>query len=87
VLGKPDNSQTCITCHGDHNVARPATRGTELCASCHEAEVKQFAASAAVELAQASGVVPPASAPEPANSANVEAVDVPVALTDKQCVN
>lgn len=45
VLGKPDNSQTCITCHGDHNVARPATRGTELCTTCHEAEVKQFTAS------------------------------------------
>jgi len=45
MLGKPDSSQTCITCHGDHNVVKPSTRGTELCASCHEAEVKQFAAS------------------------------------------
>jgi len=45
MLGKPDSPQTCITCHGDHNVAKPSARGTQLCASCHEAEVKQFAAS------------------------------------------
>jgi hypothetical protein len=57
-------------------------------APAHEVrEEETEPASAAVELAQASGVVPPASAPEPANSANVEAVDVPVALTDKQRVN
>jgi hypothetical protein len=57
-------------------------------APAHEVrEEETEPASAAVEPAQASGVVPPASAPEPANSANVEAVDVPVALTDKQRVN
>jgi formate dehydrogenase gamma subunit len=45
LLGKPESSQTCITCHGDHNVVQPSARGTQLCASCHEAEVKEFAAS------------------------------------------
>ena len=45
ALGKPESSATCISCHGDHNVARPSERGTQLCATCHESEVKQFAAS------------------------------------------
>ncbi len=45
ALGKPESSATCISCHGDHNVVRPRDRGTQLCAKCHESEVKQFAAS------------------------------------------
>jgi len=45
ALGKPESSETCITCHGDHNVGKPAARGMQLCAACHETEVKQFAAS------------------------------------------
>ena len=45
ALGKPESSETCISCHGAHNVAKPAARGMALCASCHESEVKQFAAS------------------------------------------
>ena len=45
MLGNPGSSQTCITCHGGHNVVQPSARGTQFCASCHEAEVKEFAAS------------------------------------------
>jgi len=45
ALGKADSSATCITCHGGHNVAKPSTRGSALCASCHETEVKEFAVS------------------------------------------
>jgi formate dehydrogenase gamma subunit len=45
ALGKPDDSQTCMSCHGNHNVAKPAMRGAELCATCHAVEVKQFAES------------------------------------------
>jgi len=45
MLGQPNSSQTCLTCHGDHNVTRPSTRGAQLCASCHAAEVKEFSAS------------------------------------------
>jgi formate dehydrogenase gamma subunit len=42
---KPESSATCVTCHGEHNVVKPAARGIQLCAACHEAETKQFAAS------------------------------------------
>jgi cytochrome b subunit of formate dehydrogenase len=45
ALGNPDSSETCISCHGEHNVVKPSTRGSQFCVSCHEAEVKQFAAS------------------------------------------
>jgi len=45
ALGKPDSSETCVTCHGQHDVVKPATRGAQFCATCHEAEAKQFAAS------------------------------------------
>jgi len=45
TLSKPGSFAGCVTCHGDHNVAKPSTRGAALCASCHESEVKQFAAS------------------------------------------
>jgi formate dehydrogenase gamma subunit len=45
VLGRPNSSESCIACHGDHNVVKPSTRGARLCAPCHEAEAKQFAAS------------------------------------------
>jgi formate dehydrogenase gamma subunit len=45
MLGNPESSQTCITCHGGHNVMQPSARGTQFCASCHAAEVKEFAAS------------------------------------------
>jgi formate dehydrogenase gamma subunit len=44
-LGKPESSETCITCHGDHSVLRPSALGKQFCAVCHEAEVKEFAAS------------------------------------------
>src|SRR3990172_4922644 len=44
-LGKAVSSKTCIACHGDHGVVKPSSRGVQLCASCHETEVKQFRAS------------------------------------------
>jgi formate dehydrogenase gamma subunit len=45
MLGDPKDSSTCITCHGVHDVAKPAALGTELCATCHADEVKQYRAS------------------------------------------
>lgn len=45
MLGKPDSSQTCITCHGGHNATQPSTRRAQLCASCHVVEVREFSAS------------------------------------------
>lgn len=46
ALGKPDSSETCMSCHGNaHEVAPPAARGANLCASCHAGEVKEFATS------------------------------------------
>jgi len=45
ALGNPESSQTCISCHGAHDVTKPQQRGPQLCATCHESEVKQFAAS------------------------------------------
>jgi formate dehydrogenase gamma subunit len=45
VLGRPESSEACISCHGAHDVATPQQRGTQLCATCHESEVTQFAAS------------------------------------------
>ncbi len=45
VLGAAESSASCISCHGGHNVAKPQQRGTQLCATCHATEVKQFAAS------------------------------------------
>lgn len=44
-------------------------------------------ASAAVELTEARGLAPSASALEPGNGENVEAVDGSAAATNKQCIN
>jgi formate dehydrogenase gamma subunit len=44
ALGNPNDSQTCITCHGTGNVAKEVS-GTQFCATCHTAEVRQYAAS------------------------------------------
>lgn len=44
-LGKPQTSEACVACHGDHNVLKPKVRGTQLCLSCHETEVREFSAS------------------------------------------
>jgi formate dehydrogenase gamma subunit len=46
ALGKPDSSETCMACHGNaHEVRKPSAHDAALCATCHEAEVKQFSAS------------------------------------------
>jgi len=44
ALGDPKDSSACLTCHGDHNVVKPSTRGSQFCFTCHETEVKEFAA-------------------------------------------
>lgn len=44
ALGDPNDTQTCITCHGTGNVAREVS-GTQFCATCHSEEVRQYAAS------------------------------------------
>ncbi len=45
ALGKPNDSSTCISCHGDHDVMDPAKRGTALCLTCHSEQVREFALS------------------------------------------
>src|SRR5208283_4867350 len=42
MLGDPKDSSTCITCHGTHDVVKPATRGPQFCATCHATEVGQY---------------------------------------------
>jgi formate dehydrogenase gamma subunit len=42
VLGAPQDSSTCISCHGAHDVVKPATRGPQFCAACHATEVRQY---------------------------------------------
>ena len=42
MLGDPKDSSTCITCHGTHDVAKPAGRGAQFCATCHATEVSQY---------------------------------------------
>lgn len=44
VLGNPNDSQTCITCHGTTNVSK-AVAGPQFCATCHASEVGQYRAS------------------------------------------
>lgn len=44
VLGDPNDSQTCITCHGTGNVGK-SLAGTQLCATCHSGEVQQYGTS------------------------------------------
>lgn len=45
ALGDPKGSDSCIGCHGGHNVTKPNVRGGQFCATCHKAEVQQFALS------------------------------------------
>ena len=45
MLGDPNDSQTCISCHGAHDVARPSKLGAQLCATCHSAEASQYSKS------------------------------------------
>jgi formate dehydrogenase gamma subunit len=45
MLGDPQDSSTCITCHGTHEVVEPAARGAEFCATCHTTEVNEYKAS------------------------------------------
>ena len=45
ALGDPRDSSSCITCHGTHDVVKPAARGAEFCATCHATEVSQYKAS------------------------------------------
>jgi len=45
ALGNSQDSSSCITCHGTHDVAKPAARGVEFCATCHATEVSQYNAS------------------------------------------
>jgi formate dehydrogenase gamma subunit len=42
MLGDPKDSSTCISCHGMHDVVKPATRGPQFCATCHTTEVAQY---------------------------------------------
>jgi formate dehydrogenase gamma subunit len=42
MLGDPKDSSTCIACHGTHDVADPAKRGVQFCATCHTPEVSQY---------------------------------------------
>jgi formate dehydrogenase gamma subunit len=44
ALGNPNDSQTCITCHGTTNVSK-AVAGPQFCATCHATEVEQYRAS------------------------------------------
>ena len=44
ALGNPNDSQTCIACHGTGNVAK-AVAGAQFCATCHATEVEQYRAS------------------------------------------
>ena len=45
ALGDPKDSATCISCHGTHDVVKPATRGVQFCATCHGDEVNQYNSS------------------------------------------
>lgn len=45
MLGDPKDSSTCIACHGTHDVADPAARGPQFCATCHATEVSQYNSS------------------------------------------
>jgi formate dehydrogenase gamma subunit len=45
MLGDPKNTETCMACHGSHNVVKPASRGAQFCATCHATEVKQYSLS------------------------------------------
>jgi formate dehydrogenase gamma subunit len=42
MLGDPDDPQTCIECHGAHDVVKPSTVGVKFCAPCHSTEVEQY---------------------------------------------
>jgi formate dehydrogenase gamma subunit len=42
MLGDPKDSSTCISCHGTHDVVKPATRGVQFCATCHATEVSEY---------------------------------------------
>ena len=45
ALGDPNDAQTCVACHGAHDVKDPSTLGVRLCATCHSTEVKRYDAS------------------------------------------
>jgi formate dehydrogenase gamma subunit len=42
MLGDPNDPQTCIACHGAHDVAKTPTLGSQFCAPCHSTEVSQY---------------------------------------------
>ena len=42
MLGEPNDPQTCIACHGAHDVAKPSKLSAQLCAACHSTEVSQY---------------------------------------------
>ena len=42
MLGDPNDPQTCIACHGAHDVVKPSTLGVKFCANCHSTEVSQY---------------------------------------------
>jgi len=42
ALGNPESSETCISCHGAHDVTKPAKLGVQICATCHSNEVSQY---------------------------------------------
>jgi formate dehydrogenase gamma subunit len=42
MLGDPNDPQTCIACHGAHDVADPVARGPQFCAPCHSTPVSQY---------------------------------------------
>jgi formate dehydrogenase gamma subunit len=45
MLGDPNDPQTCIACHGAHDVVDPVARGPQFCAPCHSTEVGQYGKS------------------------------------------
>jgi formate dehydrogenase gamma subunit len=44
ALGNPNETSTCIACHGTDNVTR-AVASPQFCATCHSTEVEQYRAS------------------------------------------
>jgi hypothetical protein len=45
LLGDTANPQTCIACHGAHDVKASSSLGTQICTTCHSSEVAQYNSS------------------------------------------
>jgi formate dehydrogenase gamma subunit len=42
LLGDPNDTETCIGCHGTHDVKPPSTLRVTLCANCHDTEANAY---------------------------------------------